>query len=329
MDEGKYLVVKGVAGLGNRIFTLASAIQYAKKNRRTLLVDWEDGYLYPKRENFFFSFFSLNGIPYISNWGEIPPLDPNDCLPPLSREMLEQDIYSNFSPVATFLNQRIPPHRIRFRGRLARIRRYWKNQISDAGPMAACHLSYGSDLSGRVQEKLILFADYCPEFNHNILVEHLSLQPQVEAKLNAYFEEKLANRRSFGLHYRNTDKRPEGELTQWISNIKSWEIQPEVLFLATDDPQVESLLRQHFPDIVTFPKVFPPDSKHNLHHFGMKHNDISFAHQAMEASVMDMWLLSRCDYLFYQENSTFSKVSQIYHRNPQRCFDWQSFSPGL
>jgi len=39
----KYLVLKGCAGLGNRLITLLKAIQYCKKTGRRLYVDWADG----------------------------------------------------------------------------------------------------------------------------------------------------------------------------------------------------------------------------------------------------------------------------------------------
>ena len=38
----KYLVLKGIAGLGNRLCTLANAIGYAQKTGRILLVDEGD-----------------------------------------------------------------------------------------------------------------------------------------------------------------------------------------------------------------------------------------------------------------------------------------------
>jgi hypothetical protein len=41
--ESRYLLVKGAAGLGNRIFALLSAILYARLTRRQLVVDWTDG----------------------------------------------------------------------------------------------------------------------------------------------------------------------------------------------------------------------------------------------------------------------------------------------
>ena len=38
----KYLLVKGAAGLGNRVFALVTAILYAKLSDRTIAIDWRD-----------------------------------------------------------------------------------------------------------------------------------------------------------------------------------------------------------------------------------------------------------------------------------------------
>ena len=39
----KYLILKGCAGLGNRIFSILNAISYSKKTGRKLIIDWSDG----------------------------------------------------------------------------------------------------------------------------------------------------------------------------------------------------------------------------------------------------------------------------------------------
>ena len=42
MDDKKYLLVKGTAGLGNRLLFLLSALLYARLTERLLVVDWCD-----------------------------------------------------------------------------------------------------------------------------------------------------------------------------------------------------------------------------------------------------------------------------------------------
>lgn len=42
MTENKHLLIKGLAGFGNRLLTLSAAIEYAKKTNRKIIVDWCD-----------------------------------------------------------------------------------------------------------------------------------------------------------------------------------------------------------------------------------------------------------------------------------------------
>lgn len=66
----KTITVKGVAGLGNRIFTLANALEIASKSNRSVLVDWSDGQIYPKGLDSFSTYFDApNASGIISDWG--------------------------------------------------------------------------------------------------------------------------------------------------------------------------------------------------------------------------------------------------------------------
>ena len=62
----KIVLLKGCAGLGNRLFTLVNAAEYANQTNRTLIVDWNDGLYYPMDYNFFSDFFKLKNIEYIA-----------------------------------------------------------------------------------------------------------------------------------------------------------------------------------------------------------------------------------------------------------------------
>jgi len=63
-NDSKYLLVKGCAGLGNRIFTLLCAIEYAKKTNRKLIIDWGDGGYFHSNYNFFSDYFELDSVVY-------------------------------------------------------------------------------------------------------------------------------------------------------------------------------------------------------------------------------------------------------------------------
>lgn len=61
MRNKKYLVLKGCAGLGNRLITLMGAIRYCERTQRILYVDWADGMFDQEGQNAFTQYFELNG----------------------------------------------------------------------------------------------------------------------------------------------------------------------------------------------------------------------------------------------------------------------------
>lgn len=58
----RFCLVKGIAGVGNRLMTLTAAVQYAEKTGRQVLVDWNDGYYAPKGTNAFPLFFQSDTV---------------------------------------------------------------------------------------------------------------------------------------------------------------------------------------------------------------------------------------------------------------------------
>lgn len=73
----KYLIVKGCAGLGNRLVTVMAAIRYCQISKRTLIVDWADGQFDVKGENAFNKCFNISdAVKYellesIKNWDNL------------------------------------------------------------------------------------------------------------------------------------------------------------------------------------------------------------------------------------------------------------------
>ena len=66
----KYLIVKGCAGLGNRLFTIAEAVFYAKQTNRELYVDWSDGQFGELDQNVFYNYFNLHSFHHYQNFPE-------------------------------------------------------------------------------------------------------------------------------------------------------------------------------------------------------------------------------------------------------------------
>ena len=59
-----YLLIKGCAGLGNRIISLTKAIDYAIKTNRIIVIDWSDGLYFTEGYNFFEDYFIIKDLKY-------------------------------------------------------------------------------------------------------------------------------------------------------------------------------------------------------------------------------------------------------------------------
>jgi hypothetical protein len=87
MSECKYLVVKGIAGLGNRMLSVLTGILYARLTGRRLIIDWSDPVYSNDRSNVFHSFFQS---PLIRPDHEIPATD--SVIPDIWRGRLDESV---------------------------------------------------------------------------------------------------------------------------------------------------------------------------------------------------------------------------------------------
>jgi len=55
----KYLIVKSMAGIGNRLSTIGEAIHYAIISKRYLIIDWTDHMFSANKENAFYKYFNV------------------------------------------------------------------------------------------------------------------------------------------------------------------------------------------------------------------------------------------------------------------------------
>lgn len=69
MGEGKFLLVKGITGLGDRILCALGGILYARLSERTLVVDWSD------------SLYSSGGVNVSHRFFKSQSCSPTDDIP--------------------------------------------------------------------------------------------------------------------------------------------------------------------------------------------------------------------------------------------------------
>lgn len=331
----RYLIVKGCAGLGNRLLTAASALEYAEKTDRTLFIDWEDGQYGPEGENVFYSHFEIENSFGPKSYSELE-ID-HDVYPVSIRNSYRRMWNHLFVSGRSNLLRRFPA-RLLPRGRASMIHGFWHllqdggriDRTSDSDAIRAIFNTNAVPLGGNYAEgiaaKTVFFADYTPSIKLDYLrriVPNRSLLDRVEA-LTAKND---LHGNCLGLHIRMSDKKPDDHqgLSDLISLLRS-KFGGARIFLATDNSNVERYLKDVFTEksVLTTDKYLPVLNEGvGLHELNFKSPHLK-NHQILEESIIDMWLLSKCEYLFYQGNSAFSGISRRLHQDQTKCFDWQS-----
>lgn len=330
----KYIILKGTAGLGNRLITLSNAIEYAHRSNRILYVDWSDGQFGLKGENVFYKYFQLEGIPHILSLDEIPNISPNNSYPAIWGEFPKNRLYDlyiqegskNLRKLQGFINK----------GSLTKLSHgYWKYKEgkncnasysdSDAIKSVFCKndIPFGGNYKLNLKEDIIFYADFCPEVFPEYIRKNIKPQKQIMDEISALATQYKIGKNTIGVHIRMTDKQPDNELQKIVEIVKQINLKNAKLFLATDNYSVIDELKKHFCNIITLPKT-QVDLPHGigLHQYAIRTGDYKHVHKQFKESILDMWLLSQCQYLITQSNSSFSRISQYIKNEPTNTKTW-------
>jgi hypothetical protein len=329
----KYLVLKGIAGLGNRLCTLANAIDYAQKTGRTLMVDWSDGIYGMMGQNVFYHYFKLNDIPFITSITEIPATALADSYPSLLGEHPTAGLYDIYMSACGNISRKIIPNRI-LKGAISKIHKYWHPKEdpiptkSDIQAIKAVFnrndIPFGGNYGKGIKQKTLFFADTQPRFSDDTVRKNISLSDEMQTEVNLMAEQIGIAQHVVGVHVRMTDLQPKAPLTSLTQKIDKMKLNSHRIFLATDNEQIEEYFKQRYQNVIFMPKhrMEYADARTGIHHRAVRTGDYSMAETVLKESIIDMWLLSKCEYLFCQGNSSFSKIAAILKNQPEKTFVW-------
>ncbi|MBX3165258.1 MAG: hypothetical protein KF900_12350 [Bacteroidetes bacterium] len=311
----KYLILKGCAGLGNRLVTIFAAIQYAQKNNRQLVIDWTDGQFDKKGINAFDKCFDCNypltNISKIKNWNELTHSSE------LFKQNKNEGVYDLYEANQSAFFSKIP-RRLFFFEALKKLQHRWQPIINGNYFNS---LNYGSDLSNNKTYDVLYYVDFLPHTNYDELPKYINIKSFLQEKIDILSQQKNVSN-TIGVHIRNTDKKPTSDVYNLIKHLKD-KHEHQTIFLSTDSVQIEKIFIDEFnKKIILFPKTKPELKNEGLHQWALYNNAEDLKYVLYEESIMEMFLLSQCQYLFYQGNSTFSKISRVYHPNKNNCYDW-------
>ena len=189
------------------------------------------------------------------------------------------------------------------------------------------NLKMGSNLDPKINEDVVIFADFIPSSKEDSIVSEISLDPDFLEKIDFLDNKWELNNGMVGVHVRFSDKKPTKQLSELFTKINLLKDNYHLrgVFLATDNQVVLDAFQKEFDLVITVDKHIPVGSENEgLHRIDYNSENKGKEKLIMfEQSIMDMWLLSRCEYLLYQGNSSFSQISRILHSNSSKCVDWQ------
>lgn len=352
MAEEKYLVVKGSAGLGNRLLVLAYAIRYAQETDRKLVIDWTDGMYGQKGVSSFADYFELKDMEYLTAVEQIPNWENASYYPASFGLKPKASIYELYLADASANLVRWVPKSLLAPGRFRLLHRFWRHrntpderaQQSDMGAIRAFlegphkHLLYGQDLPLNLAHQVVMFADFAPFHEDTPTIFRQMIQPvsYLQEAISQFAELHSLASQALGLHIRQTDKQGTQVLSRLFPHIDSFLDKIDRIFLATDNPTVkQELIDRYGEGRVLVQASYLPDvqaeltrARGGIHHLMLEKGGDQVALHARE-SVLDMWLLSRCAYLLYQGNSSFSRIASYLHHSPDQVRDWfELVAPG-
>lgn len=343
MIKDRYLLLKGCAGLGNRLITLLKAIEYSKRANRLLYVDWSDGMFAPEGENAFYKYFDLMDVPFTISFENIENrLESGASVYPKGITFVEikQGIYKNFKLVGTFLSRKLPFFRVLFtslfKGKISSILglQSFQHKIEDCeswitnikNVFQERNVQLGAQLSKNIDRDIVVFVDFRPWVKLIDIFKHVRLKDIYYSKfLNFANQNNLING-AVGVHVRATDKSPREQLFKLFAKIdKLVTNEPSLsIFLSSDNPKIEEEFKQRYSGkIIIYPKTLPTDLNGNgIHHWAMNSSDSTIKTKMFEESLADMWILSMCKYLYWQGNSSFSLMSSLLKTDKDNIIDW-------
>lgn len=299
--HGRYVLARRWSGLGDCLVSLLAAHRYAKATGRALVVDWRHSSYAPPERNLFALVFEPPGV-----WDGVP--------------VLADDRVADFAhagpcwpPAWNTIGLDAAPD---------------QGERGDAGAAAAL-IESGVD----VAEPVVVF-DGCiapvapPADVARRRLLALRVRETFVASVADFRAARFAGRPVVGVHVRHGNGGVIGDHARWWINpgaamlaisdaIRAaaaalrlrLQVEPAV-YVATDSPEVEAVLRQLVPGMVTRPKAFRPAGAGELHRWAGSAGGL---HDAM----VEMLLLAEVDVLLrYPPGSYYSYWGATMGRRP-------------
>jgi Nodulation protein Z (NodZ) len=286
------LLIKAKGGFGNRILSAATGVILAELTARTAVIDWRDGEYLPTGTDAYPLLFES---PVDLNPADFD--ERRDVTPAIWSGRVGEhpvDIISQLFP-----NDHSNPFI------------YRKLSISltrpDVPGDVAVYWSYLPKLA-RIRRQVARAPEFRGMSQADVARRALATYFRPNARVRREVERLFADRSRpiIGVHIRYTDRKVS--LDAIIAEVtKLREQMPEAeVFLATDNQRVQGLFRERFSKVFVIEKNLGDDAS-SLHQQVVHDDPLREA----ENALIDMWALSRCDWLVHSRHSTFSVAAAL------------------
>ncbi len=281
------LTVKGVAGLGNRIITLAWAIRKSRQFNCQVLVDWSDGQIGPNDFDLFSAYFTSQAVhqSIVSDWR----------------------IHSTSSDAKYNL---LPSNRaLRFLARICRMNsnECWVKKYGNGNKYI-----FPLDLEMLMRREAFCAA-HLPLVECHQEIGEIFFNQDTCKKFNSALPRDIGER--VGIHIRHSDKKAEKSFENVLERYRDKKI-----FLATDSEMVKSHALSLNIDMNSLSTILH-DGKASG---GVHHKVLGLEEkvQAFEEGALDMYALSKCRLFVGQSNSSFSRVVRVWRGSSAPSVYW-------
>jgi hypothetical protein len=298
----RFLLVKGRAGLGNRMLSALTGLLYARLSGRRLLIDWSDPTYSQDGSNVFHRLFHC---PASSPDQEIPST--SSLNPPVWRDNLGESTWrleERYRDMGRRLEWRESSVDLRRLDHPEDVVIMWT--FTDQVESMRTHLDACEELRG-LPRNAILGA-----LLRNEMVLQKDMRSRVDRFRAAYFKGTMV-----GVHVRYTDHRANlWMILEQLDALLSREIGARI-FLATDNAEIRRLFERTYGEVVTTEHWYPRPG-HNAHSNWSCPDRTENAREALT----DLYLLAECDYLIVDTSSSFSRVATLVSKaEPSNIWD--------
>lgn len=291
MKQDKFLLVKGISGLGDRIKCVLTAILYARLTGRRLVVDWSDPSYSNAGTNAFHRYFQCT---LCNPTDEIPATD--SVSPSIWRGHLNESC-SYMRECYGTRGLSIDLTRLDYQ---ETVLVFWKygNEIE----LLRSYFQGEFEEFAQLRKKEIL---------RKLLREDLTLHPQLQGRVDQ-LKDNFFGKKTVGVHVRYTDHRTHVWTVLKRLNALLERAPDLQIFLSTDNIQIKNMFEDGYPGVITTPHWYPSTPGLRIHSNPNHPDPMESGNEAL----VDLYLLAECNYLIIDTSSNFSAIAALLTRAP-------------